>query len=327
MTTTVHHRSTYVLCLFLLFSSLISSSQSLTTGNGKLEYGISFGPLFFLGDLGGNAGNGKRFIKDLNPSTVNIMKSAYAQVYPAEWLGVRLAINQGKLEGYDKLIVDHGGGERFRKDRNLQFKSNIWEAYVGIEVSPSVFIEKYDERKGKFRPYAIAGVGAFHFNPKGEYVAADGTSTWVELQPLKLEGQGMKEYPNKKEYKLTQLEVPVGVGFKYYLKENFFVGLELLYRKTFTDYIDDVSTNYIDPALFANYLTPAQAAMANQLYNRENFVPGNTQTRPSTVGEQRGNPKQNDAFFSNTLRMGWRLPDWSSGSGRAVRQLRCPSFF
>jgi hypothetical protein len=325
MRTTLPVKGAFVLLLTFLFSASVQS-QSITTGNGKAEFGFGVGPLFFLGDLGGNAGVGTRFLKDLNMPTVNLMKTAYVQVYPAEFLGVRLALNQGKLEGYDRLINDHGGGERFRKDRNLQFRSNVWEAYIGIEVSPTVFIEQYEGLKGKFRPYAIAGVGAFKFNPKGEYIAPDGTSMWVPLQPLRLEGQGMKEY-GKKEYSLTQIEIPLGVGFKYFLKDNFFVGMELLYRKTFTDYIDDVSTNYIDPTLFASYLTPEQAAMANQLYNRENLVPGGTQTRISGAGEQRGNPKQTDAFFATTLRMGWRLTDWNSSGGRSMRQMRCPSFF
>jgi hypothetical protein len=121
----------------------------------------------------------------------------------------------------------------------------------------------------------------------------------------------------------------MGVGFKYYLGENKFIGLELVERKTFTDYIDNVSIDYIDNNLFSKYLTPQQAAMANQLYFRENMVPGGgagNRLNPQ-VGEQRGNPKQTDAWFSTILRFGWRLNDWNSPNGRAARQMRCPSFY
>jgi hypothetical protein len=144
------------------------------------------------------------------------------------------------------------------------------------------------------------------------------------LQPLHLEGQGMAEYPDRKNYKLTQTEIPMGFGAKYYVKENFYVGMEVLHRKTFTDYIDDVSTNYIDQRLFAQYLPPAQAKMALQLNYRENFPAQNT--RPG-LNEQRGNPKQNDAFFATIIKLGWRLTDRNSPEGRAARQMRCPSFY
>ena len=106
-----------------------------------------------------------------------------------------------------------------------------------------------------------------------------------------------------------------------------YVGIEVLHRKSFSDYVDDVSLDYIDNTLFANYLSPQQAAMANQLYFREGFVPGGSANRVPTVGEQRGNPKQNDSFFSTILRFGWRLNDSNSPNGRSLRQMRCPAFY
>lgn len=327
MRTNVHSVRTLVLILALALSSLRSSSQSITTGDGRVELGLGIGPLFFLGDLGGHNGTGKRFIKDLNFPTINWAKGLYVAVYPAEWLGFRFAINQGKLEGYDSLITDKGGAETYRYKRNLQFQSPLWEAYGAIEFYPTVFIERYDGLQGKLRPYGVLGFGAFKFNPKGKFYAPDGTSKWVDLKPLRTEGQGMAEYPDRKEYKLISCEIPIGVGFKYYVKDNFFVGLEVMHRKSFTDYVDDVSTTYIDNTLFANYLTPEQAAMANQLYFREGYKPYAAVSRIPPDGEQRGNPKQNDSFFSTILRLGWRLNDWNSPNGRAARQMRCPAFY
>jgi hypothetical protein len=323
MRTTVPGVRTLVLISCLLFLTSRSFSQSITTGNGKVEVGLGIGPLFFLGDLGGNQGVGQStWLKDVQFPLVNLSKGLYVQVYPTEWLGFRLAINHGKLEGYDSTIKDKGGDEVHRKIRNLQFQSSLLEAYLAMEVSPTVFLERYDGLLGKIRPYGLIGVGAFHFNPKGQYFAPNGTSKWVPLQPLRLEGQGFAEYPDRKPYSLTQLEIPMGFGFKYYIKENMFVGLEILHRQTFTDYVDDVSTTYIDNSLFSNYLTPEQAAMANQLYYRKYFVPYGTQSRIPDE-EQRGDPSQNDAFFSTLFRLGWRLNQGSS----ELRQLRCPSFY
>jgi hypothetical protein len=325
MRTIVPGVRTLVLIFIAFAFSLQSYSQSITTGNGKVEIGLGFGPLFFLGDLGGNHGEGTRFVKDVNLPLTKIAKGIYINLYPVEWLGFRVALNQGRLEGNDAEVNDKGTDEYFRKQRNLQFRSNLWEAYGAIEFYPTVFLEQYDGLQGKIRPYGLIGAGIFKFKPQGKYYTADGRQQWVDLQPLHLEGQGMAEYPDRPNYKLHSFEIPIGAGFKYYLKENMYVGFEIVHRKSFSDYVDDVSKDYIDANLFANYLTPEQTAMANQLYFREGF-PGNVNRVP-TVGEQRGNPKQNDSFFSSILRFGWRLNDSNSPNGRAARQMRCPAFY
>ena len=326
-TTVLSVRTLVLICILLATTTAKSFSQSIATGNGKIEIGIGIGPMFFLGDLGGNYGEGKRFVKDVNLPLTKLIKGAYINLYPTEWMGFRFAFNQGKLEGYDSLITDKGGDELSRKTRNLQFQSPLLEAYVALELYPTVFLERYDGLQGKFRPYGVIGVGAFKFNPKGRYYAPNGTSTWVDLKPLRLEGQGMAEYPDRKEYKLYSIEIPLGAGFKYYLKDNLYIGMEVMHRKSFTDYVDDVSKTYIDNTLFAKYLTPEQTVMAQQLYYRENFVPNGPQLRPPADGDQRGNPKQNDSFFSTIIKCGWRLNDWNSPNGRAARQMRCPSFY
>jgi hypothetical protein len=313
--------------VLLSFCSLKSFSQENSFfSREKFEFGFGAGPLFFMGDLGGNQGVGKMYLKDANFAGTKTVAGAYGNFYPKQWLGMRLALNVGKLQADDQTITDKGTLERFRKDRNLKFQSSLVESFLAVEIYPTVPLERYDGTRGKLRPYFVAGIGLFNFNPKGEYVGPGGTSRWVELQPLRLEGQGMKEYPDRKPYKLTQMEIPFGVGFKYFLKENFYMGIEVLNRKTFTDYIDDVSTDYIDNNLFAQYLSPEQAAIANQLYYRENFGSVGAVSRPN-VGTQRGNPSQNDSFFSTTLRIGWKFIDWNTSYGRQERQSFCPSFF
>ncbi|WP_132055920.1 hypothetical protein [Pseudocnuella soli] len=315
--------------LFVAFSlfSLFAKSQSISTGNGKFEVGIGLGPMFFLGDLGGNYGKGKTFLKDVNLPLTKLSKGLFANFYPTEWIGVRVAVNHSNVEGYDSVIRSKGSHEESRKLRNLQFKSSIFEAYTALEIYPTVFLEQYDELNGKLRPYGLIGIGMFRFNPKGEYIAPNGTRTWVDLQPLRLEGQGMMEYPDRKPYKLTQMHVPIGFGAKYYFGGNKYIGMEILHRTTFTDYIDDVSTNYIDANLFRNYLTPAQATMARQMHFRENLTSAATRGSTPSLNEQRGNPKQNDAFFSSTVRFGWRLADPNSPASRASRMMRCPTFY
>jgi hypothetical protein len=309
-----------VFALILFSSTLKSYSQSITTGGGKVEIGLGVGPMFFLGDLGGSKGIGQTFVKDVDFPLTTLCKGLFLTVTPNEWLGFRLAVNTGVLRGDDKEAPNKGGDEVTRLERNLSFKSKILEGYGAVEFYPTVFIEQYDGLLGKLRPYGLIGIGVYHFNPKAEL-----NGTWVALQPLHTEGEGFPEYPDRKNYSLTQAEIPIGFGFKFYVKENMFIGLEVLHRKLFTDYVDDVSTNYIDPTLFDKYLSPDQASLARQLNYRGTYSWANRIS--DVVGEQRGDPKQNDAFFSPLIRMGWRLNGNTSPNGRALRQLRCPLYY
>jgi hypothetical protein len=309
----VQRTRTSVLILFLFLSTL---AKAQSVAYGKFELGAGIGPLFFLGDLGGNVGKGTTLVKDVNLSVTNVSKGIYLNVYPVEWLGFRVAFNSGQLEGADSLINDKGGWEDLRKVRNLHFRSPMTEVYAAMEVYPTYFIERYEGLAGKFRPYGLIGVGMFHFNPQALYYSPNGRTRWVDLQPLRTEGEGMSEYPDRKMYKLTQLSIPMGFGAKYYLSDNTYIGLEVLHRKTFTDYIDDVSTTYINPDLFDKYLSPQDAVVAKQVYYRGY----GSNSRPSN-GEMRGQQKHNDGFFSSLVRFGWRI-----NRDETPLQMRCPNF-
>ena len=308
--------------IFIPAFSSKSFSQSISTGNGKFELGIGLGPLIFLGDLGGSQGYGRTFIKDVDIPLTKLSKGLYINFYPAEWLGIRLAGNIGVLEGDDAMAPNKGGDEVTRLQRNLNFQSKLKEGYLGIEFYPTVFIEQYDGLLGKIRPYGVIGWGVYHFDPK----TRDDDGTWVSLQPLHTEGQGFPEYPARKNYELTQMEMPIGFGAKFFIKENFYIGLEVLHRKLFTDYVDDVSTDYIDPAYFDLYLSPQNAALAKRLNYRGTY-PSITANPGSQVGEQRGDPKQNDAYFSTIIKLGWRLNGSNSPNNSATQQMRCPKFY
>src|SRR5690606_4835275 len=102
--------------------------------NIKIEAGLNFGPTFFLGDLGGNRGKGTTFVKDVNMELTKFMKGAFISVYPNDWLGFRLAAQYTYVEGRDAIINTEGIHESWRKERNLDFRSDMWEAYAAIEL-------------------------------------------------------------------------------------------------------------------------------------------------------------------------------------------------
>ena len=326
--------SVTVSCILIAFSlfmvPLISFSQHFIfqTGSVKWEAGVNFGPSFFLGDLGGNTGKGTGFIKDINLQFTNIMKGVFLTAYPSDFIGIRVAAQMGSLAGDDAAIKTKGVDELWRKQRNLDFRTNIEEAYIAVEVFPLMVLTSFMENQPRLRPYGVFGVGMFHFNPQGSLTDANGQKTWYYLHPLRTEGEGMIEYPGRKEYKLTQFNIPAGFGLKYFVSERVNISTEFLYRKTFTDYIDDVSTFVIDPNYFARYLSAADAAIARQISDKTYGIvtPGINRYAPGT---QRGNPKLDDAYFNFFLKIGIRLGEiyGSAFEKNAAHQLRCPKIF
>jgi hypothetical protein len=306
-------------------------AQHLIIGNDNftVEAGLNFGPTFFLGDLGGHHGYGTTFLKDLNLPLTTLQKGAFISIYPNDWLGFRLSAEETYVEGADDQITTDGINELYRKERNLDFKSNIEEAYAAIEIFPLMLLKSNSDNdyQPKLRPYGFIGVGVFHFNPMGS-LTQNGVTTWYALQPLHTEGEGFAEYPDRKVYSLTQANIPMGGGLKYFVSDRMNLSIEVLYRKTFTDYIDDVSTTYIDPNLFDKYLSPQNAAIARQIYDKtfSVLVPGASRFAP---GDQRGDPKNTDAYFSFLLKFGVRLGSMygDSYSKREINQTRCPARF
>lgn len=299
-------------CLFVLAVTLCLSytGYSQEAEQNTTEFGFTVGPMVFLGDLGGHAGKGTTFIKDYNMNTTKLAFGAFYAAYPAQYLGFRFSLNYGSIEGSDGDIKPAGGDEETRLGRGLDFRSKIIEGSVMAELYPTVLLEDDpDDVAGRLRPYGVLGLGLFHFNPQGSYRDPNtGDTYWVDLQPLHTEGQGFPEYPDRKNYKLTQLNIPMGVGIKYFLSDNVNLSFEIIHRKTFTDYIDDVSTRYIDPSLFYKYLSPTQAAIAVAMSNKST---GGYSNKSYTTGDKRGDPSQNDAYFTAQFKLGIRL-----GGGR-----------
>ncbi len=326
-----HWRTYFILIVLNFFLISGTIAQSLVFGNEKsrVEVGLNIGPSFFLGDLGGHRGRGTTFIKDVNLPLTKIMKGLFVTVYPNEWLGIRAAAEVGQLEGQDRIIDTKGVNELWRKQRNLDFKSNISEAYLAAEIFPLMLLNSgHDDYRPRVRPYGVLGVGVFHFNPMGSLSDANGNKAWYYLKPLHTEGQGFPEYPQKHDYALTQLNIPMGAGAKYIVSERVNLSFEVLLRKTFTDYIDDVSTEYVDPIYFDKYLSPANAAIAKQIHDKVKgiVVPSLTRNSPDV---QRGNPNMNDSYFTFFLKFGVRIGSIydDSYSRNVASRMKCPARF
>jgi hypothetical protein len=297
---------------------LVSFSQD--DEKNTTEGGFTIGPMVFLGDLGGHFGKGTGFLKDYNMGTTKVSVGAFVTAYPAQWLGFRFSLNYGNITGDDALIKGKGGDEETRLARNLNFRSTIWEGTVMAEFYPTVFLEDEPEDvTARLRPYGVMGLGLFHFNPQGSLTDANGNENWVDLKPLHTEGEGFAEYPGRKNYSLMQMNIPMGAGIKYFFSENLNVSFEIIHRKTFTDYIDDVSTVYVDPTLFSKYLSPSQATLARAISNKSK---SGYNTPSYRKGDKRGDPHQNDAYFTAGFKVAFRIGGGSTERWR--NSTHCP---
>lgn len=320
----IQHLRCCIITAIGLLSLQSSYSQYNFFGKPVYEIGISAGPANLLGDLGGNPGVGTTFIKDNNFQMTKLMKGFNITVRPSEFIGLTLSAGFVTLEGADSIIKDKGGAEVARKNRNLSVSTPIKEATLTAEIYPSVLFEEDDKDLWhKFRPYGIVGVGVFHYNPRGEYTAPDGSTKMVDLQPLRTEGQGMPQYPGRKEYSLTQINIPYGVGIRYYFSDVVSASFELVNRKTFTDYIDDISKDYISDTDFDSFFGAgsATATIAKQMANKAQQVSPGVRIPAYNAGDKRGTGRRNDSYYSGVIKLSIRLGRGHSGD------IACPMRF
>ena len=259
----------------------------------------------FLGDLGGL----NKIGTDFSPVDIEFVltRPAFSLAYRYKCnknFNIHSSFNYLLVAGDDKLTT-----EPFRNNRNLNFKSNIFELAVRAEISlfKSKVGHRYGIKKTLIRRHKggsnefifFVGIAGFYFNPKGKNPA---TGQWEKLYPLHTEGQGLPDGP--KQYRRIALSIPMGIAYKKTINKLWCVGLEFNYRKTFTDYIDDVSTTYYDKtALFEAY-GPKSVAFADP---SKGDIPNATAPNGDGTGAQRGD-KEKDTYMSLQITVGRFFP-------------------
>jgi hypothetical protein len=260
-----------------------------------IEIGGSAGIMNCLTDLGGQKGVGKGFVKDLNWRVTRPCLGLYALGTFKEAIGLRLEASMGSIASSDHLLKNTDPDLSQRYGRNLSFRSRIAELQLAAEVHPLYLIPA--QQPSSVSPYIMLGIAYFSFNPQAKLYGH-----WYDLHPLKLEGQGFAEYPGRRPYRLQQLNMPMGAGIRFEISPTINVRSEIVYRLLFTDYLDDVSTTYIDASLFQRYLSPDYAAIAKQLHSRMQELQPGYQVNPTM---QRGDPNDDDTYLTMQLKIGW----------------------
>ena len=208
----------------------------------KSEFGFMVGGSYYIGDL-------NRYAHFKNTQLAAGLVYRYSI---NSRVSFRTNFTYGSVIGDDSQAKDI-----LLKNRNLTFKSDIFELAAGVEFNYFPFQLGHDRYKGT--AYLLAQIGMFKMNPK---TMIDGE--WVNLQPLGTEGQGTS-LNAKGKYPLYQLCIPLGFGFRVSLGQRASLGFEYGIRKTFTDYLDDVkSDSFVDATILASENGPLAARLSNR---------------------------------------------------------------
>ncbi|MDA8930133.1 DUF6089 family protein [Bacteroidia bacterium] len=229
------------------------------------EVGAMAGGSNYHGDLAYN----------IVPKETNVSGGAFFKYNFNEYWTVRPTLSYMKISGADSNFNEY-------RLRNLSFRNNIYEVSNVMEFNFQPFSNQAIH--GRTTAYALLGLGLFLHKPEAKL-----NDEWVSLQPLRTENQ---------KYKLMQISVPMGIGVKHAINPNFIVGFEAGWRKTFTDYLDDVSSTYADPT--------DGGATYRALVDRSYEVSETGQPLASQ-GDVRGDANLDDWFFQTAFSISYRF--------------------
>lgn len=252
----------FIILLLLPLSVFSQKKLNLTLLGGFTNY---------TGDL-----QEKRFT--LDQSGIGLGAGLALELKPKLLLRGQLAF--GRISAHDQYSQ-----RPLNKQRNLSFKSKIYDASLVLDYS------FFDLQINRATPYVFIGGNLFRFNP----YTYDSSGRAVALAGLGTEGQGLAAYPDRKPYKIIQIGIPLGVGVRFRITDNAYLGYEIGLRKTFTDYIDDVSKTYVDE----NLLIAERRRRAAEMAFRSDELKDNTLPYPP----------------ANTIRGGEKYKDWYYFSG------------
>lgn len=254
------------------------------------EFGIGVGAGHYFGDL-----NTRAHVNRVKPAATLFFRKNFGN-----YIALRVGATFAQL-GYSDRYNTHN---EYMYRRNLSFNSNVWE--LALQGDFNFFRFMPGEPEYSFTPYITLGAGVFSYDP---YAYLHGEK--VYLRPLGTEGQGTTLYPDRKPYSSMAISIPFGAGFKYSLNERTNIGFEVLHRFTNTDYLDDVSKTYVDPAVFP--LNPDGSPSNALLLSDRSYELGEPIGIP---GRQRGNSRQKDQFITAMIHLTFNLQSYKCPTAR-----------
>lgn len=307
-------------------------------GVGITKYstvGFSINAMNYFGDI---APAPKRISTDYSFTRAGFGLTFGHVVHPNA--AIRAALNWGTLRGEDFKTADPSESEDVgRYIRNSHFRNTILEFSIGAEFN---LIPNSGGSKNRFplNPYIFLGIAVFKHNPQAIAPEFDlqgnplsEAGQWVDLQPLGTEGQNI-EGSEIKPYGLVQFAIPIGLGVKLRLPGNFDANIEIGFRQTLTDYLDDVSNRYPDLGALDSELARAisdrgteSTSVLSGSQRDPAFVTVGQFTSPTNgqvynVGGNygndgvRGSPKDKDIYVITQLRLVYLLDHKTRKKGK-----------
>jgi hypothetical protein len=276
----------------VLFFSFLNLFTFITTRSDAQynEIGIQFGISRYKGELSPHSFD-TRFI---HPAGGIFFRHNWNRHW--SWIA---ELNYGKVSGDDAQL-----NTAFEKNRNLNFSSTVLDLTPGIEFN--FFQYETGNAAYAFTPYLFTGLSVFKFNPK---------SGGVELQPLGTEGQGLSGRPAP--YHRVSFALPFGGGIKISVGQSVGIGLQVSARRTFTDYLDDVSTTYPD----LNQLRAARGPDAVS-YSDPGAFHDSIPDYPVYEGKERGTPSDKDWYLFGTFTLWVRMTSFQKDHCKPFKRRR-----
>jgi len=251
---------------FLLAFIMVVTLSVTETKAQHWEFGAWAGISNYFGDLNTNTS-----FEYLGPGGGMLMRYNWSK----RW-AYKLGLNAGVV-GFEDVASEYP----YQQARNLSFQSNLYE--LSNEVEFNFFRYEKERKEYSFTPYLTTGLSVFYFNPTAEYEGKK-----YDLRDLGTEGQKNPDGESRP-YSRINFAFILGGGFKYSFHPRWTLGMDVGVRRTFTDYLDDVSTVY--PAFFAN--GDGTSEDAENLSDRSAEIT----EKMGAPGKQRGNTQKKDFYM------------------------------
>jgi len=254
-----------------IFFFFISCSISNFQYAQDVEMGLNGGVSNYLGDLA----------PEITISENHPYFSLFIKKNMSQFFSISFSASQAHISGNDQNF-------NYLANRNLSFETNIFEISTQLEFNFFPFAFGLGHKS--FTPYVFTGLSAFKFDP---YVSYNGSI--VKLNQLDTEAK-VASGDKKHVYTTIQLALPIGGGFKYKLSDRWNIGINLSYRYCFTDYLDDVSTEYADKML----LLSKKSLLAVEMSDRSEDLIGK-------AGKQRGRSDIKDWYIFSGISVSYKI--------------------
>ena len=309
----------------VLASVLMAMAIAPVSAQYKWDIGLHLGGANYLGEMGGVEKSRRDFVWDMKLGQTRWAVGPFARYKINRTISVNGGFLYMRIQGADALSTN-----RERVGRNLNFRNDMFEFYVRPEFT--IYQDNDLGGRGRyrtdFRLFAYVGAALYYSNPKGQI---NRTGEFFALQPLQTE---------LVDYSQIGFAIPAGIGFHFTKQRRHRFGMDLGWRTTFTDYLDDVSTEYQNPDLMPGGV----GGLADQLADQSSYAIALDPTLPSEYQygywpddsdgslNKRGDPTHNDSYMTLTFTYSYVLKgqsnfyrqrySWMRGKKRIGRKSR-----